>query len=79
MVSVALMVSLALTAKSAGIEPSFEIENLKVDGKLDLLAVVARGKGQTTVRELAVFWNAGGSFSAKPDLVLVEQLRRFFR
>ena len=84
MVSVALMVSLALTAKSAAIEPSFEIENLKVDGnltgldavdldgdgKLDLLAVVARGKGQTTVRELAVFWNAGGSFTAKPDLVL---------
>ncbi len=74
----------ALADGAAAKVPTFSVENLAVDGrvvavdaadldgdgKLDLIAAVLKGEKQQTVRTLAVFWNRGGSFAAKPDLIV---------
>lgn len=84
MLAASLLLSLVFSSDRATVEPTFRVENLKVDGnltsleavdldgdeKLDLLAVVRRGKGSSATRELAIFWNKGAAFTAKPDLVL---------
>lgn len=64
--------------------PSFSIEQLSVDGrivavdaedldgdgKLDLIAAVAKGEHPNVQRTLAIFWNRGGHYEKAPDLVI---------
>jgi len=68
----------------SGKVPTFSVEQLSVDGrvagvnaadldgdgKLDLIAGVLKGSGDKTRRSLAVFWNRGGAFAGKPDLII---------
>ncbi len=44
--------------------------DLDGDGKRDLLVAYRRGLQPTAKRFFAVFWNGGGDFSARPNLVL---------
>jgi hypothetical protein len=44
--------------------------DLDGDGKRDLLVAYRRGLSPSAKRFFAVFWNGGGNFSARPDLVL---------
>jgi hypothetical protein len=49
---------------------SVDAEDLDGDGKLDLIAAVAKGEHPNVQRALAIFWNRGGHFEKAPDLVI---------